>query len=96
MPTTNAVLLARDAAQAGAAAISAIPPTYYRHDMPGIFEYYRSIAQATDLPLFIYNNPTATGTPLSGEQSRSDNWHRFPLCVGSKMPRVKCRRCMTS
>jgi len=67
MPTAVAIDLAKDAAIAGASALSSIPPAYYRHDTLSIVDYYRAIVAATDLPVLIYNNPTATSNPLSGE-----------------------------
>lgn len=82
MPTRIAVELARDAARAGASAIAAIPPTYYRHDLPAIETYYASIGAAVSLPLFIYNNPTATGNPLTGGDLRALS--AIPNLVGVK------------
>ena len=47
--------LARTAAGAGAAGILVFPPYYPNADEAGLFDYYASIASATDLPLLIYS-----------------------------------------
>ena len=41
--------------EVGAAAVSAVGPIYYQHPADVIFEYYRRIGAATDLPLFVYH-----------------------------------------
>lgn len=49
--------LAANAEQAGADAISAIPPLFYRYGDEGIYVYYRGLAEHVRLPVVIYNNP---------------------------------------
>ena len=63
--TDDAVALARGAADVGADAVSAIPPVFYRVSFAGLCEYYRTIAEATDLPLVIYHIPGLSGVNLS-------------------------------
>jgi N-acetylneuraminate lyase len=53
--TDDAIALARHAAKIGAAAISSVAPIYYPLPTDAVFEHYRRIATATDLPLFIYH-----------------------------------------
>ena len=53
--------LARHAAQAGAQAVSSVPPFYYAATMESVLNHYRSIAQASGLPVVIYDNPRTTG-----------------------------------
>jgi N-acetylneuraminate lyase len=65
--TAAAQELARHAEDIGAAAVSSIPPIYYPHSAKAIAEYYRSLAEATSLPLMVYNIPARTGIPLQGE-----------------------------
>lgn len=66
--TADAVELARHAARIGAEAIAAVPPFYYRVDFQAIREHYRIIAGASDLPLYLYYIPGATGVTLTAEQ----------------------------
>ena len=53
--TADAVELAEHAAAIGAAAVSAVGPTYYSHSPEAVFGYYRQIGSATGLPLFAYH-----------------------------------------
>lgn len=49
------VAMARNAAQAGAAAILALPPSYPHADPDGLVAYYQAIGAATPLPLIVYS-----------------------------------------
>jgi N-acetylneuraminate lyase len=53
--TDDAVILARHAARIGAHAVSAVTPIYYSATPEVVFEHYRRIGAATDLPLFVYH-----------------------------------------
>ncbi|MFV2064167.1 MAG: dihydrodipicolinate synthase family protein [Chloroflexota bacterium] len=70
LPTSKAARLAREAKQAGAPAIAAVPPVYYQPDFKSVRRYYERIAvAASDTPLLAYNNPLATGYDLRPEQA---------------------------
>ncbi len=59
--TAETVALARHAGGAGADAIAALPPAYfYLPDDQGMVDYYTTVAEASDLPLLIYNIPQRT------------------------------------
>jgi 1-pyrroline-4-hydroxy-2-carboxylate deaminase len=60
----RAVRLARAAQRAGARGLMCTPPTTYRADDREIVAYYTSVAAATNLPLMVYNNPSATHNDL--------------------------------
>ena len=68
--TSRAVHLAEHAAKAGVDAICCVPPFFYRRRNEEIVEYYRLIAKAADLPLFVYNLPWATGVEISPSMMR--------------------------
>jgi N-acetylneuraminate lyase len=53
--TDDAIALARHAARIGADAVSAVTPIYYSATPEVVFEHYRRIGAATDLPLFVYH-----------------------------------------
>lgn len=63
--TEDAVMLAKKAAAFGADAASSVAPIYYGHSEAVVFEHYRRIGQATDLPFYIYHlssvNPASVG-----------------------------------
>jgi 4-hydroxy-tetrahydrodipicolinate synthase len=52
--------LARLAASSGAAAIMCAPPTNLRN-LDSVFEYYRRVAEACELPIVVQDEPVATG-----------------------------------
>ncbi|MBN1347788.1 dihydrodipicolinate synthase family protein [candidate division KSB1 bacterium] len=66
--TSDAIELAKHAAQAGADAVSAIPPIFFGKSFEAVCRYYEQIAAATALPCFIYNIPGRTGVNLAFDQ----------------------------
>ncbi|MFN2241434.1 MAG: dihydrodipicolinate synthase family protein [Anaerolineae bacterium] len=58
--------LARHAREAGADAVASIPPIYYAVGRVEIETHYRRIAEASGLPLYLYNIPNATQVNLEG------------------------------
>ena len=61
--------LSAHAAQAGAQALSSLPPFYYRLGLPEIKDHYRRIADVSGLPVFIYNIPRATNVPITPDMA---------------------------
>lgn len=59
--TQEALSLARRCAEVGADAVLLISPYYNRPEQQGLLEYYRTIADAIDLPQIVYNVPSRTG-----------------------------------
>lgn len=51
--------LARYAESVGAAAISAIPPIFFKYDEDEIYSYYERLAESVNIPIVIYNSPAA-------------------------------------
>ena len=72
----------RVAVQCGADALSAIPPVYYRYRTEEIYDYYRKIVEAFDLPFFLYNIPCCTGIDLMEEEYRK--LFELPRVIGVK------------
>ncbi len=68
--TRDAVRLARAAADLGYDAVSSLPPVYWPHGADEIYAYYRTLSEATPLPLFIYYIPKLTGQSLPLELMR--------------------------
>lgn len=54
--TDDAIELARAAADAGCDWVSSVPPVYYGQKPAEVFNHYRLISEATDLPFLIYAN----------------------------------------
>jgi 4-hydroxy-tetrahydrodipicolinate synthase len=55
---------ATDAAAAGARSLMLLPPLGYEGDEREIETFYRTVAEATALPIMAYNNPKASGTDM--------------------------------
>ncbi len=55
---------AKDAAAAGAVAIMCLPPLGYRGDEDEVEAFFAAVADATGLPLMVYNNPEASGVDM--------------------------------
>ena len=56
---SEACALAKQAEAAGAAAISAIPPLFFKYDEDDVYNYYKKLASCVNIPLMIYYNPNA-------------------------------------
>ena len=55
--------MARSAERAGAEFVLVLPPYYVQAPEEGLFAYYESIGQETDLPLMVYSRDWAAFTP---------------------------------
>ncbi|HTJ52483.1 MAG TPA: dihydrodipicolinate synthase family protein [Cyclobacteriaceae bacterium] len=55
--TRDAVNIAASAAKAGLSGLMMLPPMRYKSDHRETVEYFKAIAEATDLQIMIYNNP---------------------------------------
>ena len=65
--TAEAIRLTRGAEEAGAAAALLISPYYNRPTQDGIYRHYAAVADATRLPLILYNIPGRTGSNITPE-----------------------------
>jgi len=67
--TVNTMALTEGAAEIGADAAIIINPSYYKSQMtaPVLVNHYRVIADASPIPIMIYNLPPATGIDLSAD-----------------------------
>lgn len=55
--TKLSIELAQHAERVGADGVSSVPPFYWRFNEDQIVEYYKDIANATSLPMIVYNVP---------------------------------------
>lgn len=81
--TSEAISLTRFAKEAGADGALLITPYYNKPTQEGLYEHYKTIAEAVDLPLVPYNVPGRTGCnmlpPVLARLARE-----FPSIVGVK------------
>lgn len=66
--TEDSVALARHAAKIGADAISSVGPIYYRTGADAVFEHYRQIGTAGELPFFVYHLSIVNTLSLGGRE----------------------------
>lgn len=65
--TREAIRLHTHAARAGATAGLSVVPYYNKPSQQGMYEHFKAIAQASDLPVVLYNVPGRTVASLSNE-----------------------------
>ncbi len=65
--TPNAVRYSLEAETLGADGLMIIPPYYYTPTDDEIFNYYRAICEAVDLPIMLYNNPYTSNVDMSAK-----------------------------
>jgi 4-hydroxy-tetrahydrodipicolinate synthase len=65
--TAHSLELARDAAKAGAHGLLAVTPYYSKPPQEGLFRHFTAIADATDLPVMLYDIPGRSGVPINTE-----------------------------
>lgn len=65
--TAHSVHLARQAAGAGADGLLVVTPYYSRPPQAGLLQHFRTVADATDLPVVTYDIPKRTGVAIEVE-----------------------------
>jgi 4-hydroxy-tetrahydrodipicolinate synthase len=65
--TAHSVLLAKDAAKAGAHGLLVVTPYYNKPPQAGIYAHMVAVADATDLPVMVYDIPGRSGIAISNE-----------------------------
>jgi N-acetylneuraminate lyase len=82
--TADSIALAKHAARIGADAISALGPIYYRYSSDAVFEFYRRVAAATDVPLFAYHLSSVNQMSL-GPREFAERLLTIPNIAGMKI-----------
>ncbi len=65
--TSHSVHSARSAVEVGAHAVMAVSPYYNRPPQEGLIAHFHAIANATDLPMLVYDIPKRTGVAIETE-----------------------------
>jgi 4-hydroxy-tetrahydrodipicolinate synthase len=65
--TAQACRFAADAASIGADGLLVLPAMVYKSDARETMAHYRAVANATDLPIMVYNNPVSYGVDVTPE-----------------------------
>lgn len=75
-------VLAKFAAANSYDVISSTPPFYFHHTDSEVVQYYRDLAEVSDIPVLLYNIPGTTGRSLS--TATQVEMLKLPNVVGSK------------
>ncbi|MFU9045658.1 4-hydroxy-tetrahydrodipicolinate synthase [Acinetobacter tibetensis] len=65
--TREAIELTKEAKQLGADAALLVTPYYNKPTQEGLYQHYKAIAEAVDLPQILYNVPGRTGVDMANE-----------------------------
>ncbi len=65
--TAHTVELARQAAKAGAHGLLVVTPYYSKPPQEGLIAHFETVADATDLPVMLYDIPSRAGVPIKTE-----------------------------
>ncbi len=65
--TAQSIELTREAEKAGADGVLAVTPYYNRPPQDGLLAHFEAIADASDLPVMLYDIPVRTGTKIAVE-----------------------------
>jgi len=65
--TVHTIHLAEQAAKAGADALLVVTPYYSRPPQAGLLAHFRAVADATELPVVLYDIPGRSGVPIQTE-----------------------------
>lgn len=65
--TAESVELTKEATELGVDGIMLVTPYYNKPSQEGMFQHFKTIAEATSLPVMLYNVPSRTGVKLDAE-----------------------------
>ena len=65
--TETAIYLTKEAEEAGADGALVVTPYYNKATQAGLYEYYKAISDAVNIPIIMYNVPSRTGTNILPE-----------------------------
>ncbi len=65
--TRDTITLAQHAEANHAVAVAAVPPFYFKYNDEALFEFFHDLIRSVSIPVYVYDNPGATGNVLSPE-----------------------------
>jgi hypothetical protein len=99
--TAHAVELARAAQGAGADMVLGVVPYYNKPSQEGLYRHFRSIAEAVEIPIILYDVPSRTGCALghrddrparrAAARRRAQGCDRRPRAAGPSAPPARPR-----
>jgi len=79
--TSHSIHLAEQAAKAGAHGLLVVTPYYNKPPQPALLAHFRAVADATDVPVILYDIPGRTGTAIDTETLVRAGEHRHIVAV---------------
>ncbi len=79
--TAHSVEQARQAAAAGAHGLLVVTPYYSRPSQAGLLGHFRAVADATDLPVMLYDIPPRSAVPIESDTLRRLAEHERVVAV---------------
>src|SRR5690606_38462025 len=76
--TRHTIELAHAAQKAGAHGLLVVTPYYNKPPQPGLIRHFTAVADASDLPILLYDIPHRTGTAITADT----------LCRLAEHPRI--------
>ncbi len=89
--TPYAIELAQAAEQAGADAVMPVAPFYCKPSQEQMFQFYKTIHQALNIPVFLYNNPSRCGVSIAVDTVAGLS--ELPRIIGLKDATSDITRC---
>lgn len=68
--TAASIKLAKATADVGADSLLVVTPYYSKPSQKGVYEHFAAVAQATDLPICVYDIPGRSGIPVAPDTLR--------------------------
>ena len=65
--TTEAINISKQAEAVGANGLLCVTPYYNKCTQEGLYQYYKAISDAVNIPIIMYNVPSRTGTTIQPE-----------------------------
>jgi 4-hydroxy-tetrahydrodipicolinate synthase len=79
--TAHTVELARQAEKAGAHGLLVVTPYYNKPPQAGLLAHFRQVADATGLPVMLYDIPSRSGVPITTETLQRAAEHERVIAV---------------
>ena len=92
--TAHGIKLAKEATAIGADALLTVTPYYNKTSQEGIFRHFKATAEATDLPIIVYNVPSRTNLNIAPSTykrlSEIENIVGIKECNMAQVPETVC------
>ncbi len=81
--THEAIQMAKNAQDAGADSVFSVSPYYNKPSQEGLYQHYKAIASAVDIPFMLYNVPGRTGVDIEPDTVKR-LFENVPNIIGIK------------